>query len=99
MSVIGVESEGILLERLPLTRGTLSSQVLTGVDLSCPNSFILSILCLERMEQTHSPVLLFQHWPEDPRITKCHLVIAHRLKLGLWWMLKTPLSMVSNTRL
>lgn len=56
-------------------------------------SFILSILCLERMEQTHSPAL-FQHWPEDPRIIGCYLVI-HRLKLGLWWMLKIPLSVVS----
>lgn len=84
MCVIGVESEGILLERLSLTRGTLSSHALKVVDLSCLYSFILSILCLERMEQTHSPVLLFQHWPEVPRITKCHLVTIHRLKLGLW---------------
>lgn len=67
------ESDGILLGRLPLNRGMLSSEVLKDIDFSCSNAFVLSILCLERMEQTHSPVLILMR-PEDPRIIGCHLV-------------------------
>ena len=63
MCAVGAESDGILLERLLLTRGTLSSLVLQDSDFPVP-TFILRILCLEKMEQTYSPVLLFQRWPE-----------------------------------
>lgn len=40
--------EDVLLARFPPSRGTLGSQVLKDVYLSCP--FILSIMGLEKME-------------------------------------------------
>lgn len=44
-----------------------------GYWLSLSSLLNLSVLCLEKMEQTHSPVLLFCHCPEGPRILGCHL--------------------------
>ena len=55
-------------------------------------------MCLERMEPTHSPVLLFQHWPEDCGVAKCHLINAE-IKVRTMVDTKFPLSMVSNAKL